>query len=276
MSREVILALSLFGVALAIYVVIELRKLQLATWKHIGYFTVTKAPAAFLAFVSSYGVTMFYAEAVPLWVAMIGGLSYESVYISLSLQADRLDLHTRRYTFVVSSTVGMAVVSNSLYVFAVIFFADTPISRALVALTGWSHVHVSFLLGILHGAPLSVLSYNVLQLLAAKIDPKVLTYHDTYTSPVNKKRQRALLKPTGKPRIISKRPPEEYTTVNMARDVKTPFLKQPTQRTLDIVKLWNDGANKSQIATTLRVTRSTVNNHLSMAISSGLTVRKGA
>jgi hypothetical protein len=217
-----------------------------------------------LAFGSSVGVYRFSLLFFTWQIALVVACSFELTYLGLAVVRANMTADARKQAIWLSrSAAGVAMLIVTLDG----YFHLRP---SLLALKPW---YVDLALALVHGIPLPYIAYRMSNLLLHQ-DTGVVTYHDTYTVPVNKKRQRALLRPTGKPRIMSKRSPKDYTPVSMASTAVLPgFLKGPTERTQDIVKLWNEGANKSQIANTLGITRGTVNNHLTVAMSAGWTLR---
>ena len=126
---------------------------------------IARLPLPLLALSAAYGVYQFQALFVPIWVALLSAIAFESVYLSLSFTPTP---DTKRAMVISISAVGVSVLYNTLSS----LFHLRPLlldSRPL-----WADIA----LAVLHGAPLAIVAYAVADLLLHR----TIVEHDNTTA----------------------------------------------------------------------------------------------
>jgi hypothetical protein len=127
---------------------------------------LARLPLPMLALSAAYGVWQFQALFVPLWVALLSALAFESVYIALAL-APASD--PRRATVISLTAVTVSVLYNtlsSLFHIRPALLLERPL---------WADVA----LACLHGAPLAIVAYAVADLVLHRTATPHTTPHHT-------------------------------------------------------------------------------------------------
>lgn len=229
-----------------------------------------------LAFASSVGIYDFSLIFYSVEVSRIVAGSFDMAYVGLAVIEATMYPALRKEAINVSrtacGTAMLMVTLSGLFKLRPELLVDKPLVGDIA-------------LALVHGVPLSYLAYKMSRVVLhpGKVseqeqpqakdelqEPEVITVH----APLAVARKPRPKVPTmrGKPKV-QKRPVQDYITGNFASETRSPFLTDVTDRTREIVKLWNDGLKKAQIAQAVGVSRTTVSNHLSLAYRNGLQVR---
>ncbi len=210
-----------------------------------------------LAFGSSVGVYRFSLLFFPWYIAGVVAASFELTYLGLAVIRVRLDDGIRQQAlWLARSAAGVAMLIVTLDG----FFHLRP---ALLLGKPW---YVDLALAFVHGVPLPYIAYRMSNLI---LHPQDTTANVAPT--LRPPRRTIRRRPASMHR--TRTPQQEYTPAIMASETQQLYIKEVTDKTLDIVKLWNDGYNKSQIAAQLGGTRQAVQQHLKRASEAGLHVR---
>lgn len=211
-----------------------------------------------LAFGSSVGVYRFSLLFFPWQIAAVVAASFELTYLGLAVIRVRMNEGVRKQAlWLARSAAGVAMLIVTLDG----FFHLRP---ALLLGKSW---YIDLALAFVHGVPLPYIAYRMSNLI---LHPQEGTAN---VAPTLHPPTRTTKRKPASMRTRPQRQPEEYTPVVMASETQQGYIKDVTDKTRDIVKLWNEGMNKSQIATELGATRQAVQQHLKRASEAGLHVR---
>lgn len=125
-------------------------------WRAIPWRAIfERLPLPMLALAASYGVFRFASFFAPFWVAVVQAAAFELTYIGLSATRDLTEGGRRRARYISMGAVAVSIIYNSLAG----LFDRNP--AWIAAMPWWAE----WLLAILHGAPLALVSYLVADLL---------------------------------------------------------------------------------------------------------------
>lgn len=214
-----------------------------------------------LAFGSSVGVYRFSLNFYDQWIAFVVASSFELTYLGLAVVRAKMGAEEQRQALQLARTAAAVAM---LYVTLDGLFHLRP---TMLENKRW---YVDLSLALVHGIPLPYVAYRMSNLIL----------HASATP--NRTQQGAT---GGKKKISGLRFWRVRPVAPVAQLISDthddqqpeqrnmPQLTGPTDRTLRIVKLWNEGKNQSQVSREVGLSRTSVANHLQVARQAGINVR---
>lgn len=221
-----------------------------------------------LAFGSSVGIyhfsLLFYSERVAQVIAGSFDLTYLGLaFVKLRLASDKMRREAVNVARTACGTAMLIVTLAGLFHLRPELLENKPL---------WGDIALS----LVHGVPLSFLAYRMSNLILHPSDdtgPREPQQGATGATvqPRNRLRLRRI------DRVIPAALAAPATGATIMLDgagPEVPQLVEPNDRTRQIVKLWNEGNNKTQVAAEMQLSRTSITNHLKVARAAGLHVRE--
>lgn len=220
---------------------------------------VPKIAMLTLAFGSSVGVYRFSLLFFEWWIAFIVACSFELTYLGLAVVRANMTEDARKQAIWLSrSAAGVAMLIVTLDG----FFHLRP---SLLAVKPW---YIDLALALVHGIPLPYIAYRMSNLLLHQDVETLQQRRVIKRRPMRKRTQHKQIDTEA--HIPLQEQPE---TVLYASETQGPKYITVNQKTLDIVKLWNDGMSKVAIGEYLGISRQAVQQHIRAAQKEGVQVR---